>query len=124
MAAAKEKVGFIFECGRDGPDYKVCNHFLGRLNDKIEMVARFLDNKPRLLAECGGVAAALFGIDKCSRVVVAWDLEPAWGGDACRHEDKDLALKSLAAAKVSVRQVLLLWSEREVECRLMADRRA
>ena len=38
MAVAKERVGFIFECGRDGADYKVCRHLLGRLNPKIEVV--------------------------------------------------------------------------------------
>ena len=39
MTVAKEVVGFIFECGRDGPDYKVCRHLLGKLNGNIEMVA-------------------------------------------------------------------------------------
>ena len=53
MAEAKEVVGFIFECGRDGPDYKVCQYLLGKLNVNIEMVARFLDVKSRLLPECG-----------------------------------------------------------------------
>lgn len=88
--AAKQRVGFIFECGPYGPDYKVCHHFLGRLNAAIEMVPRFMDNKRRLMNECGEVAAALLREDKCSRVVVTWDLEPAWGGKACRHDDKEL----------------------------------
>lgn len=124
MAKPKEKVGFVFECGRDGPDYKVCHHLLGRLNEKIEMIARFLDNKPRLLDECGEVADRLLRIDKCSRVVVAWDLEPAWGGEACRHEDRERALRSFKAAKVHLQWVVLLCIERELECWLMADKRA
>jgi len=124
MPKARERVGFIFECGRDGPDYKVCQHLLGRLNPNIEMVPRFLDNAERLLTECGEVAAALLSADECSRVVVAWDLEPPWGGTACRHDDKAKALKSLAAAKVRSQRVLLLCVERELECWLMADKRA
>jgi len=119
-----EKVGFIFECGRDGPDFKVIQHFLGRLNPKIRMEARFLDNKRRLLEDCGAVAARLIRDDKCSRVVVTWDLVPAWGGTACRHDDRELASASLAAAGVPPDRTLLLCVERELECWLMADSRA
>ncbi len=121
---AKEKVGFIFECGRDGPDYKVCHYLLERLSDMIEMVPRFLDRKVRLLSECGEVAALLLSVEKCARVVVTWDLEPPWGGEACRHEDKEKAFKSLTEAKVNRQKVVLLCIEREMECWLMADKRA
>ena len=124
MAGDIEKVGFIFECGRDGPDYKVCHHFLGRLNPAIQMVPRFLDRKERLVAECGDVAAGLLQIDNCSRVVVTWDLEPAWGGKACRRKDKTNAIASLRSAKVPLDRVLLLCVEKELECWLMADHRA
>jgi len=44
MPGSKEKVGFIFECGRDGPDFKVCDHFLARLNPRVQMIPRFLDH--------------------------------------------------------------------------------
>ena len=124
MAGNKEKVGFIFECGRGGPDYEVCSHFLERLNPKIEMIPRFLDNKQGLVTGCGDVAAALLVAEKCNRVVVTWDLEPAWGGVACRHNDKELAFESLKNAKVPMQRVLLLCIERELECWLMADKRA
>jgi hypothetical protein len=124
VPGTKEKVGFIFECGRDGPDFKVCSHFLEQLNPKIEMVPRFLDNKRRLVTECGDVAEALLRVERCSRIVVTWDLEPAWGGVACRHQDKEHASESLKTAKVPMRQVLLLCIERELECWLMADKRA
>jgi hypothetical protein len=124
MPPARKKVGFIFECGRGGPDFLVCNHFLGRLNPRIEMVPRFLDNKPRLVTECGDVAANLLRVDRCQRVVVTWDLEPAWGGDSCRHHDKEHAIESLRNANVPLQRVLLLCIERELECWLMADKRA
>jgi hypothetical protein len=121
-AAKKEKVGFIFECGRNGPDYEVAGFFLGRLNPQIEIVPRFLDNAERLLNECGEIAAEL--LKECSRIVIMWDLEPAWGGKACRHDDKECAIKSLDGAKVDKRKVLLLCVEKELECWLMADKRA
>lgn len=124
MPPPREKVGFIFECGRGGPDFQVCSHFLGRLNPRIEMVPRFLDNKPQLVAGCGDVAAALLTEEKCSRVVVTWDLEPAWGGNSCRHQDKEYAFESLKNAKVPMQRVVLLCIERELECWLMADTRA
>ncbi len=122
----RERVGFIFECGRDGPDYKVCHYLLGRLNPGIEMVARFLDNTQRLLTECGPVAEGLLRIEHCSRVVVIWDLEPPWENSRrpSRQRDKEQALKSLNDAMVPQSQVLLLCIERELECWLMADKRA
>ena len=120
----KERVGFIFECGRNGPDYQVCDHLLAQLNPNIEMIPRFLDNAERLLTECGEVAANLLSVEKCRRIVVVWDLEPAWGGTACRQKDRELAERSLRAAGVSMKQVVLMCVERELECWLMADRRA
>lgn len=123
MATTKEKVGFIFECGRDGPDYKVCQHLLGKLNGDIEMIARFLDNKQRLLSECGAVAAQL--LTTCSRVVVVWDLMPPWGtGRPCRNEDREQAFQSLKDAKAPLQKVTLICIEQELECWLMADTRA
>src|SRR6266404_4640569 len=122
MPRPKEKVGIIFGCGRDGPDYKVCNHFLERLNPGIEMIPRFLDVKTRLLAECGDVAAQLLDVDRCARVIVSWDLEPKWGGDPCRHDDKEIALNSLRNSGAPLARVHLLCIERELECWLMADK--
>jgi len=120
--AGKEKVGFIFECGRDGPDYKVAGHLLLRLNPNIEMVPKFLDNAEALLLQCGEFAAEL--LKECARVVIMWDLEPAWGGKACRREDKERAIQALDAAKVDKQKVLLMCVEKELECWLMADKRA
>jgi hypothetical protein len=123
MVMAKEVVGFILECGRDGPDYKVCRHLLGKLNENIEMVARFLDYKPHLLRECGPVAAEL--LTTCSRVVMIWDLMSSWSTvKPCRHEDKEQAFQSLKDAKVPRHKVTLICIEQELECWLMADTRA
>jgi hypothetical protein len=126
MEKPMARVGFIFECGRDGPDFKVCSHLLSRLNPNIEMVARFLDNTEGLLTDCGPVARALLTEERCARVVVAWDLEPAWekAKPPCRHDDKERAFQSLRGARVPPSRVLLLCIERELECWLMADNRA
>jgi Domain of unknown function (DUF4276) len=119
-----EKVGFIFECGRDGPDYQVARYLLGRLNQNIEMEPRFLDNRPRLLSECGPVAYEL--LKTCKRVVVMWDLIPPWekSKKPCRSDHKALASKSLNDAKVKLSKIVLMCVEQELECWLMADRRA
>ena len=69
------KVGFVFECGPDGPDYQVCKHFLNRLNPQVEMDPVFMDNAGKLRAECGPPTAAL--LETCERVVIVWDLTPA-----------------------------------------------
>lgn len=121
---AKERVGFIFECGRAGPDYHVCRHLLGRLNPGIEMQARFLDHTEQLLSGCGEVAALL--LQTCTRVVIVWDLEPAWDRNrrCCRHNDKEKAFQSLKAAGVPKSKALLLCIERELESWLLADLRA
>ncbi len=121
---AKEKVGFIFECGRDGADYQVCKHLLGRLNPNIEMEASFLDNTERLLTECGDVAGLL--LKTCTRVVVIWDLEPPWDRTRrpCRHDDRECVFHSLKSAGVPKSKVSLLCIECELESWLLADTRA
>jgi uncharacterized protein DUF4276 len=123
-AKKKERVGFIFECGREGPDYKVHSYFLNRLNDAIEILPRFLDNTENLLTLCGDVAAEL--LNECSRVVIMWDLEPAWEKQKRprRCEDRARALKSLKDARVPTSKITLICVERELECWLMADKRA
>jgi hypothetical protein len=120
----QEKVGFIFECGRDGPDYQVARCLISRLNSNIEIVPQFLDNTERLLTECGVVAFEL--LKTCRRVVIMWDLIPPWEGSRkpCLCEDRTLALESLRAAKVKLTKVVLICVEQELECWLMADERA
>ena len=83
------KVGFIFECGPEGPDVQVCRHLVNKLDPTIEFIPITLDNKKNLVEECGAVAKAL--LEECEKVIVVWYLYPAWrekGMKPCRHEDR------------------------------------
>ena len=62
------KIGFIFECGREGPDVKVCRHLVKQLDSNIEFVPLTLDNKPNLVEHCG--VASMVLLKKCDRVVL------------------------------------------------------
>lgn len=67
------KIGMIFECGPDGTDRKVCENLARRLQSDIEIVSVTLDNKPKLLAECGLTATTLIRAG-CEKIVIVWDL--------------------------------------------------
>ena len=82
------KIGFIFECGPDGPDVQVCRHLVHKLDPTIQFIPSTLDNKKKLVEDCGPVAKAL--LSECEKVIIVWDLYPAWrekGIKPCRHED-------------------------------------
>jgi Fe-S-cluster containining protein len=70
------KIGFIFECGPDGPDVQVCHHLVHKLDSTIQFVPNTLDNKKKLVEDCGPVAKAL--LIECKKVIIVWDLYPAW----------------------------------------------
>ena len=116
----------IFECGPSGADKTVCIQLAKRLNADLRIVSRTLDNKPSLVANCGRAAADLFDQD-CDRVIIVWDLYPAWrerGGKPCRKEDRDAVFDSLNAAGVDIDNVHLVCIEEELEAWLLADNRA
>jgi hypothetical protein len=50
------KIGMILECGPSGADKKVCEHLAKQLLPDIEITSFTLDNKPKMIAECGPVA--------------------------------------------------------------------
>jgi hypothetical protein len=119
------KIGFIFESGRDGADYQVYRHFLKRLEPGIEIVPRFMDDKKNLLENCGPVAALL--VESCERVVILWDLYPAWRErhiKPCRKEDRLKIFASLRSSRVPPGKVALVCIEEELEAWLLADIRA
>ena len=120
------KVGMIFECGPVGADRKVCEHLAKRIRPDLEIKSETLDNKPNLIAECGIVAAELLE-DCCERVVIVWDLYPAWrerGAKPCRKKDRECIMRSLHAAEVDTEKVFLVCIEEELEAWLLADNRA
>lgn len=118
------KVGMIFECGPQGPDRKVCEHLALRIKPNLDITSITLDNKRNLVSECGKAAAQLLK-DGCERVVIIWDLSPAWGeGNPCRHDDREGIFRALAASKVDAEKVALVCIQEELEAWLLADERA
>ncbi|MBL7179874.1 MAG: DUF4276 family protein [Desulfobacterales bacterium] len=119
------KIGFIFECGPEGPDVQVCRHLVHKLDPSIEFVPSTLDNKKNLVEDCGAVAKAL--LDECEKVIVVWDLYPAWrekGMKPCRHEDRQAIFQSLRAENVDLDKIFLVCIREELEAWLLADNRA
>jgi hypothetical protein len=115
------KVGFIFECGPQGADKQVCEYLAAQIKPGVIPVSRTLDNKPRLLQECGLVAANLLD-DGCERVLIIWDLRPAWPGKkTCRKFERDAVLDSLSKAGHAGKPVFLVCVEQELESWLLAD---
>lgn len=120
------KIGIILECGPIGADLQVIVNLAKRLRPGIEISSATLDNKPNLVRECGIVAASLIS-DGCERVVIIWDLYPAWrvrGQKPCRKEDREDIFTSLKDAGVNPDHVGLVCIEEELEAWLIADERA
>jgi len=119
-------VGMIFECGPEGADVKVCTYLARRLRPEIVISPVTLTNKPNLIAKCGDAAAELLN-GGSERVVIVWDLYPAWrerGGRPCRKEDRENIRKSLVEAGVDAAKVHLVCIQEELEAWLLADHRA
>lgn len=123
------KVGILVECGRQGLEDVVCRRLCELLQAatgvefEIEIVP--MDNKARLILECGTAAARLLEAG-CDRVVVLWDERPAWPKSSerlCWHNDREDALNSLRQANLGGRPVFLVCIEREFESWLLFDER-
>ncbi len=119
------KIGFIFECGRQGPDEKVCKHLVNMIDTEIEFIPKTLDNKKNLIANCGLTAKIL--LKSCEKVIIIWDLFPAWRenkGKPCLHQDRINIFSELKANGVSEDKVELVCIQEELEAWLIADKRA
>lgn len=117
------KVGFIFECGPQGADKHVCEYLAQQISPGIMPVSRTLDNKPNLLKDAGKVAAALLA-DGCERVLIVWDLRPAWpnkNNKPCRKTECDSILEAIDNAGIAGHPVFLVCIEQELESWLLAD---
>jgi hypothetical protein len=126
-AALPPRVGILVECGPEGLDVLLCRRVCALLRDRhgaaFEEVIVPLDNKRRLLEDCGTVAARLFE-DGFDRVIVLWDEEPAWPDlheRLCWSTERGQVLQSMAAAGVDVRQVHPVCIERAIETWLLYD---
>jgi hypothetical protein len=97
-----------------------------RLQSDIEVVHVTLDNKAKLVAECGAAVVKLLD-EGCKRIVIVWDLHPPWRSDKqkpCRREDREAILSSLTRAGARSSHVSLVCIEEELEAWLLADGRA
>jgi hypothetical protein len=120
-------LGLIFECGPEGADKQVCEYLIRSIKPGIKISSRTLDNKENLLRDAGRVAAQLLQ-DKCTCVLIVWDLRPAWPdlkSKPCRHIERKTLLSSLAKAGVPARApVYLVCIEQELESWLLASEHA
>jgi hypothetical protein len=121
------KVGLILECGPEGADIQVIEYLIRTFYRHIEEISSVaLNNKPGLIANCGNAAAQLI-VDGCDRVIVIWDLYPAWREDGqkpCLVNDRNAILHSLAVAGVAADKTVLVCIMEELEAWLIADGRA
>jgi hypothetical protein len=120
------KVGILCECGPAGAEVQVFPELVRRIDAKLEIECVPLDNKPKLARECGKAAATLLGTG-CARVVIVWDLYPAWRErefKPCRREDRVAIHESLVAASVNPARIGLVCIREELEAWLLADGRA
>ncbi|MGZ8218063.1 DUF4276 family protein [Methylomagnum sp.] len=96
----------------------------GKLLPDAKYVSSTLDNKANLLREAGNVAAALLN-DGCDRVLIVWDLRPAWpdkNNKPCRYKERAALLQAIEKAGIGGNQpVYLICIEQELESWLLAD---
>jgi hypothetical protein len=114
----------IFECGPQGADKKVCEILLKKLDSTIQTKSITLDSKPNLVQKCGIAAKQLLETEKCDRVIILWDLYPAWRTDGekpCRKADRESIFESLDGAGVDRDKVHLICITEELEAWLIAD---
>lgn len=116
-------IGMIFECGPMGADKAVCEHFAGHIRPGAKLLCRTMDNKLNLLENAAQVAAALLE-DGCERVLIVWDLRPAWPDKKkkpCRKIERDVLLDALAQQGLGAQPIYLVCVEQELESWLLAD---
>lgn len=117
-------LGLVLECGREGPDERVCRHMIERIRPGLPVSTVTLSNKPRLIEGCGDATAQLLS-EGCRLVVVVWDLYPTWRETTpCRRADREAIQASLVAAAVNTAKVKLVCITEELEAWLIADAQA
>lgn len=119
------KIGLIVECAPEGPDQQVYSTWIRRLVPHAQVEPSCTSNKPRLLAEAGARAQALFG-EGCERVLIIWDLWPAWrrGQKPDAGADIQAIETSLRAEGVAHPCIYLICINRELETLLIVDANA
>lgn len=117
------KIGFVFECGPQGADLQVCEYLAGQLLPGIKCVSRTMDNKLKLLDGAAEIAKELLA-EGCERVLIVWDLRPAWPDKKdkpCRAAERQTLLDALLKQGLQNRPVYLVCVEQELESWLLAS---
>ena len=122
------KIGFIVECGPRGAETQVIPYLAQMIDESIKTDVIPLDSKRKLKQECGRYAKTLLAQD-CGRVIITWDLMPAWGeyeGKGCRHSDKEEIRESLRLCGIRLPnpRIRLVCIEKMLEAWLITDGRA
>ena len=116
-------IGFIFECGPQGADKQVCEYLAGHLKPGEPVTSRTMDNKLKLLEGAALVAKQLLA-EGCRRVLIVWDLRPAWPDKKdkpCRAKERQALLQGLAKEGLQNEPVFLVCVEQELESWLLAS---
>ncbi len=128
------KIGLIVESGPQGAEPQVLPKLIDKLGHKCDISIVTFDNKPKLIEGCGKAAEQLFD-EGCDKVLIVWDLYPAWRvpekkvkegkkrkkAKPCRREDRLAIAASLTAAGIDPRCVPLICIEEELEAWIAAD---
>lgn len=110
------KIGLIVESGPQGAEPQVLPKLIDKLGHKCDISIVTFDNKPKLIEGCGKAAEQLFD-EGCDKVLIVWDLYPAWRvpekkvkegkkrkkAKPCRREDRLAIAASLTAAGIDPR---------------------
>ncbi len=116
-------IGFVFECGPQGANKQVCEYLAGQLMPGRKIVSQTMDNKLKLLAGAAAVVKKLLE-QGCDRVLIVWDLRPAWPDKKdkpCRAKERQTLLDALAKEGLQNAPVFLVCVEQELESWLLAS---
>ncbi len=122
------RLGLIVESGPQGADLQVLSHMADQIVPGVAISPATFRNKPDLIANCGTAAVRLLG-EPCDRVLVVWDLYPAWREDGsrpnCMHDCRSIR-QSLVSAGIrdGDARVALICIREELEAWLISDGRA
>lgn len=121
------KLGLIVESGPQGAEMQVLPYLAKQIIPDVEVSPVTFRNKPDLIAKCGAAVSSLLA-EGCERVLIVWDLYPAWRDDGCRPdcvEDCQAIRQSLRTAGVADDgRFVLICIREELEAWLVADGRA
>lgn len=109
-------------------DKDVCRSLAERICPTNQYIVQLLGNKPNLLNFCGVTAKKLMEEENCEKVLVIWDLYPAWldrkKRNPCRRRDRIRAGQSIRNAGLNCDNIDLICIRAELEAWLLTDAQA